>query len=127
MNTSATTLQQFGASAGITDLRLDARGQAVLRTDSGQLLGLEQTDQDMLVYVAQPARYDASDRLLQACKRAHHSRLGEWSIQPALRNYDDTPHLLVLIRLASHELTEARLHQAFAYLSQWLETLDRDI
>ena len=126
MSGPADILQRFGASAGMPGLRFDARGQAVLRTAPGRLLGLEQADSAILVYAALPVRYDSSNWLLRACKRAHHSCLGDWPVQPALREYEGIPHLLALVRLDEREFTEQRLHQALEYLSQWLDALDAD-
>ncbi|CDM23288.1 hypothetical protein BN940_04071 [Castellaniella defragrans 65Phen] len=126
MSSPAAILQQFGEAAGIAGLRFDARGQAVFRTMPGRLLGVEQADREMLVYAALPVRYDSSDWLLRACKRAHHSRLGDWPVQPALREYDGIPHLLALVRLDERDFTETRLRQTLEYLSQWLDALDSE-
>lgn len=127
MSDPAAILQQFGEAAGIPDLRFDARGQAVFRTGPGCLLGLEQADGEILIYAALPTRYDSGDWLLRACKRAHHSRLGDWPVQSALREYDGTPHLLVLVRLDAREFTEPLLRQALEYLTQWLDAVGADV
>lgn len=126
MSGSAAILQQFGESSGMPGLRFDARGQAVFRTGTGRLLGLEQADREILVYTALPVRYDSGDWLRRACKRAHHSRLGDWPVQPALRDYEGVPHLLALVRLDEREFTEPRLRQALEHLSQWLDALAAD-
>ena len=126
MSGPAAILQLFGESAGLPGLRFDARGQVVFRTATDRLLGLERTDREILVYAALPVRYDSGNWLLRACKRAHHSRLGDWPIQPALREYEGTPHLLALVRVAEHEFTEQRLRQTLESLSQWLDALSAD-
>jgi type III secretion system chaperone SycN len=126
MSGPAAILQQFGDAAGMPGLRFDARGQAVFRTGPGRLLGLEQAGREILVYAALPVRYDSGDWLRRACKRAHHGRLGDWPVQPALREYEGTPYLLALTRLDEREFTEPRLRQALEYLSQWLDALDAD-
>jgi type III secretion system chaperone SycN len=126
MSGSAAILQQFGEAAGIPDLRFDGRGQAVFRTEPGRLLGLEQAEGEILVYAALPVRYDSGDWLRRACKRAHHSRLDDWPVQAALREYDDVPHLLALVRVDERELTPARLQQALEYLSRWLDELSAE-
>lgn len=117
------TLRQFGEAAGIPELSFDTRGQAVFRTAPGRLLGLERADTNILVYAAHPVQYDAGAWLLRACKRAHHSRLEDWPVQPALREHDGTPYLLALVRLSEPEFTVSRLHQALDYLSRWLDAL----
>ncbi|MFC4297772.1 hypothetical protein ACFO0J_06930 [Castellaniella hirudinis] len=126
MSGPAAILQQFGEAAGIPNLRFDARGQAVFRTGPGRLLGLEQADQEILVYTALPVHYDSGDWLRRACKRAHHSHLGDWPVQPALREYLGVPHLLALVRMNEQEFTELRLRQALEYLAQWLDALSAD-
>ena len=126
MNGPDAILQSFGESAGMPGLRFDARGQAILRTGSDRLLGLECIPDEILVYVALPVRYDSGDWLLRACKRAHHSRLGDWPVQPALREYQGTPHLLALVRVNEREFTEQRLRQTLDSLTQWLDALNAD-
>ena len=126
MNTPAAILRTFGETAGLPDLRFDARGQVVFRTEADRLLGLECASGEILVYAALPVRYDSSDWLLQACKHAHHSRLGDWPVQPALREYEGAPHLLALVRLNEREFTEQRLRQTFEFLAQWLTALNTD-
>lgn len=126
MSSPDAILRQFGEAAGIPDLRFDARGQVIFRTEPGRLLGLEQADREILVYAALPVRYDSGDWMRRACKRAHHSHLGDWPVQPALREYDGIAHLLALIRLDEHAFTETRLRQALEYLSQWLDALGAD-
>ncbi|KAB0599865.1 type III secretion system chaperone family protein [Castellaniella defragrans] len=127
MSGAAAILQQFGEAEGMPGLRFDARGQAVFRTAAGRLLGLEQAAGEILVYAALPVRYDGGDWLRRACRRAHYSCLGEWPVQPALREYEGVPHLLALVRLDERDFTEPRLRQALEYLCQWLDALDADI
>ena len=126
MSDPASILQAFGDSAGMPGLRFDARGHAVFRTEADRLLGLEQAGDAILVYVGQPVRYDSSDWYLRACKRAHYRHLGDDAIQPALRDYEDTPHLLALTRLQTQAFTEQRLQQTLESLSQWLDALGAD-
>lgn len=123
MNAADTTLRDFGRTAGIPDLAFDARGQVVFRTESGRMTGMERAGGDILVYATLPADYDTGAWLLRACKRAHHSRLEDWPIQPALRDLDGRPHLLALTRIAQDEFTTQRLNQALEYLSRWLDEL----
>lgn len=126
MSRLAAVLQQFGETVGIPDLAFNAQGQAVFRTEHGRLLGLEHVRHEILVYAALPVRYDSGDWLRRACKRAHHTRSGDWPVQPALREYDGTPHLLALVRLPEQELTEHRLRHTLEYLSGWLDALGSD-
>jgi type III secretion system chaperone SycN len=121
MSAPDVTLRQFGEGAGMPGLAFDARGQAVFRTESGQLLGMERASGEVLVYVALPLDYDAGAWLLQACKAAHHSRLDDWPVQAALREHEGRQHILALTRIAEPEFTDIRLAQALEYLSRWLD------
>lgn len=126
MSSPAAVLRQFGEAEGLSDLCFDARGQALFLSASNHLLGLELADPDLLIYIARPVPYDSGDWLRRACKHAHHSRLDDWPVQPALRDHDGTPHLLALTRLGEQEFTELRLRQALEYLSRWLDALDAE-
>lgn len=123
MTGTDSTLRQFGETAGIANLSFDSHGQVVFRTGQGRLLGLERSASNILVYTAMPAPYEAGDWLQKACRRAHYSRLEDWPIQLALREYDSTPYLLALARLKESEFTEHGLLQALDYLSRWLNAL----
>lgn len=128
MSSPELTLRRFGEEAGFDDLAFDARGQALLQTESGRQLGLERTaDRQVLVYVTQPLDYDAGAWLLRAWKRAHHSRLEDWAVQPALRETPDGRRWLVaLVRLADDEFTPLRLRQALDYLTRWQDAVRND-
>ena len=123
MHDPDTTLRQFGQTAGLPALAFDARGQAVFRTEPGRLLGVERAPGEVLVYAADPLDYDAGAWLLLACKRAHHRHLGDWPVQPALREHDGRQHLLALTRIAEAEFTEGRLQLALEYVSRWLDAV----
>lgn len=126
MTATDDTLRQFGETAGMTDLSFDSRGQVIFRTGQGRLLGLERAAPNILAYAALPVRYEASEWLLKACKRAHYSRLEDWPVQSALREYDGIPYLLALVRLSESEFTERRLLAVLHYLSRWLDALHNE-
>lgn len=120
-------LRQFGEETGMPNLAFDARGQAVLRTESGRQIGIELADREILVYVSLPLDYDAGAWLLRAWKHAHHARQGDWPVQAALREHAGGGwRLLALTRVAEPEFTALRLRQALEYLSRWLDTVRDD-
>lgn len=123
MTTADATLLQFGQAAGMPGLAFDARGQAVFRSESGRLIGMERADGEILVYAAIPLDYDVGAWLLEACKRAHHRNLDDWPVQPALREHDGRRYLMALARIAEADFTEVRLRQSLEYLSRWLDDL----
>ena len=121
------TLRQFGEDAGIPNLAFDARGQAVLRTESGRQIGVELAEREILVYVSLPLDYDAGAWIQRAWKRAHHGYQGEWPVQAALREQPEGgQRLLALTRVTEPEFTPLRLRQALEYLSSWLDDVRRD-
>lgn len=121
------TLRQFGEDAGIPNLTFDARGQAVLRTESGRQIGVELAEREILVYVSLPLDYDAGAWMQRAWKRAHHGRQGEWPVQAALREQPEGgQRLLALTRVTEPEFTPLRLRQALEYLSSWLDEIRHD-
>ena len=124
MSDPDTIVRRFGERAGMDDLAFDARGQVVFRAGpAGRLLGLERTGEEVLIYVAMPLDYDAGEWMIRAYKRAHHSRNGEWPVQPAQRELDDRRYLQALARLTETEFTDTRLQQMLDYLTRWLDAL----
>ena len=123
MNDPDLALRQFGERAGMSELSFDARGQIVFRAEPGRLVGMERADQEVLIYVAEPLDYDAGDWMMRACQRAFYGVAGEWPVQTALRDYDNSLHGLALTRIAEAEFTDVRLQQALDYLSHWLDAL----
>ncbi|MBJ7263406.1 MAG: hypothetical protein JHC61_06570 [Burkholderiaceae bacterium] len=128
MSDPNTILRNFGERAGMDDLVFDTHGHVVFRAGpAGRLLGLERAGEEVLIYVAMPLDYDTGEWLMRAYKRAHHSRGGEWPVQPALRELDDRRYLLALVRVADTEFTDHRLQQTLDYLSRWLDALRDDV
>jgi type III secretion system chaperone SycN len=80
----------------------------------------------VLVYVSEPVPYDAPQRLLQAWKRAHHSRLEGYAVQAALREQDGLPRLLAVTRLPAAQASAPALKQAVQALSRWLDDARAD-
>lgn len=128
MSSPELTLRQFGEEAGFDDLSFDARGQALLQSESGRQTGIERTgDRKVLVYLSQPLAYDAGAWLVRAWKRAHHSRMEDWAIQCALRESPDGQRRLVaLVRMPEHEFTPLRLRQALDTLTRWHDAVRDD-
>lgn len=116
-------VREFGENAGLRDLALNDRGHVVFQHESGRMLGLEQAEDTLLVYIAQPLDYEVGDSLLRAFKQAHHSNMTDWVVQAALRNHGGRLQLLALTRIAVSELTQLRLQRSVEYLAQWLDAL----
>ncbi|MCW0211152.1 hypothetical protein WHX56_08380 [Achromobacter veterisilvae] len=126
MNSLDQALSAFGEDIGMPGLALGARGNVALQLESGRRVAIEPSDEEVLVYVSDPAPYDAPERLLQAWRRAHYSRLDGWPVQAALREQDGVPRLLAATRLAAADASAHKLKQAVDYLSRWLDAARDD-
>ena len=107
-------------------LALGPRGNVALQLESGRRVAIEAAGDEVLVYVSEPVPYDAPQRLLQAWKRAHHSRLEGYAVQAALREQDGLPRLLAVTRLPAAQAGAPALKQAVDALSRWLDDARTD-
>lgn len=126
MNSLDQALHAFGEDIGMPGLALGARGNVALQLESGRRVAIEPSEDEVLVYVSDPVPYDAPQRLMQAWRRAHHSRQDGWPVQAALREQDGLPRLLAATRLAAADASPLRLKQAVDYLSRWLDAARDD-
>ncbi|WP_336236004.1 hypothetical protein [Achromobacter dolens] len=121
MNSLDRALGAFGETIGLGRLALGPQGNLALQLDSGRRVVIEAADGEVLVYVSDPVPYDAPTRLLQAWRRAHHSRLAGYPVQAALREQDGIPRLLALTRLPADQADATELRRAADTLARWLD------
>ncbi|MBB1625154.1 hypothetical protein [Achromobacter sp. UMC71] len=121
MNSLDRALGAFGEQIGMDGLALGPRGNLALQLESGRRVAIEAAGDEVLVYVSDPVPYDAPQRLLQAWKRAHHSRLEGYPVQAALREQDGLPRLLAVTRLPAGQAGAPALKLAVDALSRWLD------
>ncbi|WP_025137558.1 hypothetical protein [Achromobacter sp. DH1f] len=126
MNSLDRALGAFGEHIGMDGLALGPRGNVALQLESGRRVAIEAAGDEVLVYVSEPVPYDAPQRLLQAWKRAHHSRLEGYAVQAALREQDGLPRLLAVTRLPAAQAGAPALKQAVDALSRWLDDARTD-
>jgi len=126
MNSLDRALGAFGEHIGMDGLVLGPRGNVALQLESGRRVAIEASGEEVLVYVSEPVPYDAPQRLLQAWKRAHHSRLEGYAVQVALREQDGLPRLLAVTRLPAAQAGAPALKQAVDALSRWLDDARAD-
>lgn len=126
MNSLDRALGAFGETIGLDRLALGPGGNLALQLDSGRRVAIETADAEVLVYVSDPVPYDAPARLLQAWRRAHHSRLAGYPVQTALRDQDGIPRLLALTRLPADQADAAALRRATDALARWLDDARAD-
>ncbi len=121
MNSLDRAVGALGEQIGMDGLALGPRGNLALQLESGRRVAIEAAGDEVLVYVSDPVPYDAAQRLLQACKRAHHSRLEGYPVQAALREQDGLPRLLAVTRLPADQAGAPALKLAVDALSRWLD------
>lgn len=126
MNSLDRALGAFGEHIGMDGLALGPGGNVALQLESGRRVAIEAAGDEVLVYVSEPVPYDAPQRLLQAWKRAHHSRLEGYAVQAALREQDGLPRLLAVTRLPAAQAGAPALKQAVDALSRWLDDARAD-
>lgn len=136
MNSLDRALGAFGEHIGMDGLALGPNGNVALQLESGRRVVIEAAGypaaagapagDEVLVYVSEPVPYDAPQRLLQAWKRAHHSRLEGYAVQAALREQDGLPRLLAVTRLPAAQASAPALKQAVQALSRWLDDARAD-
>ncbi|NMK47578.1 hypothetical protein [Achromobacter sp. Bel] len=126
MNGLDDTLREFGAGIGMPGLALGAGGNVALELASGRRVAIEPAGDEVLVYVSDPAPYDATERLLRAWRRAHYSRLDGLAVQAALREQEGVPRLLAVARVAGANADARALMQTVDTLSRWLDAARDD-
>lgn len=116
-------LHEFAQNVGLDAPVFNEQRPFALLLASGRRFSIEASDTAVLVSLSEPLAYDAPARILRAWKLAYYARQSDWPVQAALARYDDTDHLLALVRISTQEFTLGRLQQAVDYLSRWLDRL----
>jgi type III secretion system chaperone SycN len=107
----------FGRSLGM-DLSLDADGLVSLALDNGDLLCLEQSGDDLLVYRVAAFPYLSVQKCMQALKMCN-ARLQEglgWQLQVGLQGSGADSALVFLFRLAKSRISAQGVEQAIAMI-----------
>lgn len=119
------TLAQFGRQIGIADLGLSREGVLQLAIGPDGLLGLEAlTGADgpqVLVYVERSVRYAPAPVARRALQLADLTRSGTHAVQPCLRQTDEGPRLLALMRIPERGFSVQALNRTVDCLQQWLD------
>ena len=124
-------LEAVGRTIGIPDLSFDAHGHRALVFASGRHFGFQKIVPGVLIYVAEPIRFNIPGVLTEAMKRAHANQ-SEWTVQVMLRDahgvnrvggssngdVSDTC-LLAMIRLTGKQASIPGAQRALGYLSEW--------
>jgi len=123
-------LEAIGRNIGIDDLSFDAHGHRALVFTSGRHFGFQKIVPGLLIYVAEPIRFDIPGTLMEAMKRAHANH-AEWTVQVVLREERGVHHgghgpgggqetcLLAMIRLSGKQASIPASQRALAYLAEW--------
>ena len=120
-------LDAIGHDMGIEHLSFDAQGHRALLFASGRHFGFQKIAPGLLIYVAEPIRFNVGGTLLDAMKRAHADKT-DWTVQVVLRESknggnhsggDDPSCLLAMIRLSGKQASVFVAQRALAYLAEW--------
>lgn len=124
-------LDAVGRHIGIHDLRFDAHGHRALVFASGRHFGFQKMVSGMLIYVAEPIRFNVPGTLMEAMRRAQ-AHLAEWTVQVMLRDEHDVNRheqggggshhetcLVAMIRLTGKQASIPSAQRALAYLAEW--------
>ena len=106
-------VSDFGKTMGI-DLALDSEGLAAFEMEQGDILSLEESGDDLLVYRVVAVPY-ASTQLLLNILKACNARLQEglgWHLQVGLRGSGADSALVFLYRLSGSRLSGRGIEQA---------------
>lgn len=116
-------LADFGRDIGLPMLETGPDGSVQLRLESGALLGVAQEGEAVVVYWAEPVRYDIAALLLRAMKQAGDARDAAQPVQVGLRSIPSGDWLVLATRFAAEEASARRLREASEFLRQWLANL----
>lgn len=123
MNRLENTLAEFGSKPGISRIHISQHGPSTFRLASGALLTVEpgrrnKADQ-ILVYLAQPLRFDAERLVRRALEKVHFSNGGPYAIRLGVVGEGAKTNLLMLISLPERDVTPQTLSHFADYISQW--------
>ncbi len=107
----------FGRSLGM-DCSLDAEGLLSIELANGDVLSLEQSGDDLLVYRVAAFPYISAQQSMQALKMCN-TRLQEglgWQLQVGLRGSGADSALVFLYRLSGNRVSVRGIEQAIAMI-----------
>jgi type III secretion system chaperone SycN len=113
-------LTELGLEMGLPALEAGPGGEVQLRLESGALLGVSQSGEEVVVHWAEPVRHGAPALLLGAMRRAGHANSAAQAVQVGLRSVPAGEWLVVAQRLPAREVNAQRLREAAQFLRQWL-------
>lgn len=123
------TVREFGRQLGIEELTPGGHGLVQLVFADGGLLAVEPVEREqqdeVMVYLARPAGYDAAMLWRRALARAHHSQGLPRPLQVAVRGDGPQALIVALVRLQRSEFTLQALAHAFDFLDGWHQELRR--
>jgi hypothetical protein len=130
IHASEQILASIGRNIGIDDLCFDAQGHRALVFTSGRHFGFQKVAPGLLIYVAEPIRFDVPGTLMEAMQRAHANH-AEWTVQVMLREERGVHRdgygtgdghetcLLAMIRLSGKQASIPAAQRALGYLAEW--------
>ena len=109
------TIREFGAGIGMEDLRLSAEGLVSLDIEAMGTLFIEQTEEDMLVYLVRQFPEYETDIYAGALAACHFSEALPFAIHAALH---DENRLVFIARMSRKEFSLPILEQVIDLLNR---------
>lgn len=121
-----TTLMQcvadFGRDIGIDGLQPQADGSLQLKLEGGDLLGLQQVDDEVVLHYAQLCGFDVAERLMRAMKLSAQVRAAQAMVQVGLRETHEARWLLAVLRAPVQNFSARDMHQSIETLRNFLDS-----
>ena len=118
------TIDAFGRSIGIADMRLDDEGSVRLALPNGGLMGLLNLDDteppEMMVYRSEPLQYEHARKLRRALHLGDFRHPRDWPLQAGVQEGS----LYLALRLPQRSFTLDALERAWSQLTRLHAELD---
>lgn len=119
-------LTELGLEMGLPALEAGPDGEVQLRLESGALLGVSPSGEEVVVHWAEPVRHGAPALLLGAMRRAGQVSGAAQAVQVGLRSVPAGEWLVVAVRLPARQASAQRLREAAHFLRQWLSDVQAE-
>lgn len=120
MSVLTQALTDFGRDIGIDHLQERPEGGVQLRLENGDVLGVQQQAEEVLVHYAHACSFDAPSRLLRAMKLSHAVTSDAAMVQVGLRETPQACWLVLAQRVPAMGFNARQMHQVLGYLQECL-------
>lgn len=118
MSVLTQALSDFGRDIGIDHLQERPEGGLQLRLENGDVLGVQQQTEEVVVHYAHVCSFDAAARLLKAMKLSHAVATDAAMLQVGLHETPQARWLVLAQRVPAMGFNARQMHQVLAYLQE---------